>query len=100
MTLKNKTSDLMKARWNRQWTKEKVEGKEYVGYVLEIRTVFIFISEEYSYQTKARFFEAKIKWCSGDQDMATKTFPATWDGLQQACEWLDEQRIRFIETLL
>lgn len=47
---------------------------------------------------------ANIHWMLPYEDRspspASKDFPDSWDGFFMACEWLDNKRLEFVESLL
>ncbi len=47
---------------------------------------------------------AHISWTLPYEDhypsRASKDFPDSWEGFSQACEWLDNRRLEFAESLL
>lgn len=74
-------------------------GEWYSDY-LEIGPFCISLRTELADDGESKYLEASIRWCYSVSTAITARFSNTEEGFVTACNWLDEQRIRFIKTLL
>ena len=100
MTLKHKTLDYFFKRYPKRTTKERITSNTYEGYIGGIASISFGVYKEWDENDNCRIFEAEIQWSNDGGSRRIEYFPHTWDGFVSACEWLDEQRGKFAESLL
>lgn len=94
--------DLMSKRYKVTDTAIK---EHYVDLVLQIKPLSISIFTEYDRPNDidkygGYYFEANVCWTFTDKDKVSKKFEYSRKGLEEAYEWIDQQRIIFAKKLL
>ena len=95
MTIQNKTEKLF-----RSYSDYVDRGGEFYSCFIDWKAISMGIIAEVENDNKTLYLEASIQWCYSVSTTIKKNFKNSKEGFVEACEWLDEMRIKFVEELL
>lgn len=100
MEIINKTLDYFMKRYPKRCNKERIEKTRTENFIGQIEVVEFVIYSEYDDDLKEYYFDCECKWCNENCCFGQTHFPLTWEGFEQACEWIDKQRLYLAQKLL
>ncbi len=100
LSINKKAFDLLKERYGEQRFAEERFQSGFEVFIFEIKAISCGIFGEINEDDATKVFEAEIGWGYSVSTRIKKQFPYSLDGIYQACEWFDEQRIRLAMELL
>lgn len=80
--------------------RERIEGEEWWAMNISFVALDAYVSKELCDDDKSCKLEARIGWVFNSSTEKKKDFPPTYEGFLDACKWLDEKRLEFMEILL
>lgn len=100
MEIRKRTIDILKERCGERLYPERFSESRYESFNAEVYSIMFCVDEKYDREKGEKYLEARIRWRYTDKYTLKRNFPSSQEGFEQACEWLDKQRVRFAETLL
>lgn len=102
LEIKRKCIDLMHEKYDNQSKplNESIEDDNWLeGYWIDLKSVNLFIDATINSQG-VKVFRASV---TKGYDLSTavkKMFPSTVKGFENACDWIDQQRLEFAQQIL
>lgn len=100
MDIINKTLDYFTKRYPKRCTKERLESTKREDFIGQIETIAFSVCTEYDDEAKEYYLDCDCRWSNETPCIGRTQFPCTWEGFEQACEWIDKQRLYLVQKLL